>query len=183
MKNTKLLHYLSSLSKQEIKQFNDFVKSPYHNKSKLIQRLWEYLKPFVPQFETPEIDRIKVVQFLYQEVTPNTNKRFNDLTTVFCKVFEQFIVFQNLEKNKNYQTRLLVNGFGERRLSKHFYKTIKKAKKPIQKKVVKDVDDYEQLLFLETERNLYLFLMLFQYHYLLDTLFLQLIKLLDNYDL
>jgi hypothetical protein len=155
MKNSKLINYLQTLSKKEVQTFNEFINSTYHNKSKLIIGLWNYLKPYAPKFEHENLEKSQLIIHLYDSTNQNTTKRFNDLTVTFCKLFERFIAIENLDKNTIYQERLLINAFGERRLSKAFYKRIEKNKKRIEKKVIKDIQDYEQLLFLETERYFY----------------------------
>lgn len=152
MKSAKLITYLGTLSKKEVSIFNDFVNSPFHNKSNLVIQLWDYLKPFVPKLDSPKLDKSLIIKHLYQETSTNTNKRFNDLTVTFCKVFEAFVQQQHLKKNKIIQEKLLVHALGERQLMKSFYKTIEGAKKKIKKKSIKNIQDYEQLLFLEKER-------------------------------
>lgn len=151
MKNTKLIAYLQTLSKKEIQCFDEFVNSSYHNKSKLAIKFWTYLKPYAPKFEHENLEKSQLIIHLYDSVNQNSTKRFNDLAVTFCKLFERFITLQSLDKNTIYQERLLINAFSEKRLSRAFYKRIKKDKKQIEKKVIKDIEDYEQLLFLETE--------------------------------
>ena len=132
--------------------FDDFVRSPFHNKSDLIIQLWTYIKPYLLQTEYDSLDKLLIIEYLYQENTPNTLKRFNDLSVACSKLFEQFLRIQQLNKNKLCQERLLVKAFGEKRMNKSFYKTIDTTKKKINKKAVKDIQDFEQLLFLEVER-------------------------------
>ena len=156
MKTSKLVTYLKSLSKKEIRLFDDFINSPFHNKSDLVTQLWTYLKRYAPAFEHKKLEKSLIIKHLYQENTPNSLKRFNDLTVTVCKLFEQYIQIQHLANNKNYQDRILVNAFGERQLNKAFYKTIDSSKRKINKKSVKDVRDYELLLFLETKHYYYL---------------------------
>lgn len=155
MKTAKLITYLKTLSKKEIRLFDDFINSPFHNKSELVIKLWTYLKRYAPTFDHKKLEKSLVIKHLYKENTPNSLKRFNDLTVTCCKLFEQYIQIQHLANNKNYQERILVNAFGERQLDKAFYKTIDTSKRKITKKAIKDTLDYEQLLFLETERYYY----------------------------
>ena len=121
----------------------------------MITNLWRYLKRYAPTFEHKKLEKALIIKYLYKENTPKATKRFNDLTVTFCKLFEQYILIQNLDNNENYRERILINAFGERRLDKAFYKTISTAKKQIEQKEVKDISDYEQLLFLESERYYY----------------------------
>lgn len=152
MKSSKLVTYLSTLSKKEIRLFDEFVRSPFHNKSDLIVQLWKYMKPYILKSDHDKIDKSLVIQHLYNENTTNALKRFNDVSVACCKLFEQFMTIQQLRSDGRCQDRLLINAFGEKRLNKAFYKTIATNKKKLSKKQVKDIQDYEQLLFLESTR-------------------------------
>lgn len=152
MKSSKLVTYLSTLSKKEVRLFDEFVRSPFHNKSDLIVQLWKYMKPYILKSDHDKIDKSLVIQHLYNENTTNALKRFNDVSVACCKLFEQFMTIQQLRSDDRCQDRLLINAFGEKRLNKAFYKTIDTNKKKLSKKQVKDIQDYEQLLFLESTR-------------------------------
>ena len=72
MNNSKFVLLLKTLSPGELKQFRDFVHSPFFNKEKVLKNLADYLKICHPEYDKKHMEKEKVFEFLYP------GKKYND---------------------------------------------------------------------------------------------------------
>ncbi len=99
MISPQLIKILRSFSPEERESLNDFVYSPYFNKSASIHRLWEALKMFAPEFEDPDLSKEKIFEMVYgnKEYKYATIK---NLIFTFTGLLEQFMELKSHERNK-----------------------------------------------------------------------------------
>jgi len=57
MQNTKIIQFLKCLSKDELREFGKFVRSPFHNNRKDVIRFYDVLKKFYPDFNINETEK------------------------------------------------------------------------------------------------------------------------------
>lgn len=62
------------LSKQELREFRKFVRSPFHNNRKDVIRYYDALKKYSPEFNIDEIAKEDIFHKLYpgKKYDPNT---------------------------------------------------------------------------------------------------------------
>ena len=60
MENSKLISILRCLNSKQIKQFADFVRSPYFNKKEEVVKLYETLSRYYPQFDAAAVDKERI---------------------------------------------------------------------------------------------------------------------------
>ncbi len=72
MLNSNLIKILASLTKDELKSFEDFVSSPYFNKKPTVITLFKELKKFYPGFTDSSLTKESIYQKIYK------GKSFND---------------------------------------------------------------------------------------------------------
>ncbi|CAN5451475.1 hypothetical protein BH10BAC5_BH10BAC5_15630 [soil metagenome] len=90
MLNPQLLMILRSLSKNESESFNDFLYSPFFNKSKTIHKFWNAIKIYSPAYDDPKLTR----ENLFLTIFPG--KEFNygtimNLMLSFSGMLEEFL--------------------------------------------------------------------------------------------
>ncbi len=51
MIHSKSIQVLKTLSEEELKQFSDFLRSPFHNKNRSLIKLFDVLKKYHPEYE------------------------------------------------------------------------------------------------------------------------------------
>ncbi|NNF01466.1 MAG: hypothetical protein HKN22_02160 [Bacteroidia bacterium] len=139
---SKLVQALNSLSNKDIKSFDKFVSSPYHNSRKELISFWKIIK------HNTQIED----KHLFNQIFPR--KPYNDLKlrhakSHLLKLLEKFFVFQSLEDSSAYNY-LLLQQFDVRDLDLHFEKTMEKA--------IKEQDEHDsltrfQLLDLKNKRT------------------------------
>ncbi len=81
MIHSKAIDVLKTFSKEELKQFSDFVRSPFHNKNKNLIKLFDVLEKYHPEFE---VENEKV----YSDVSPGKDYNHNNLKKLMSEMFE-----------------------------------------------------------------------------------------------
>lgn len=66
MKNTRLIKLLSTFSKNEMKEFSDYVESPFFNKNKNVVNLYNEISSFYPEFDSKKLTEEKLFAKLFK---------------------------------------------------------------------------------------------------------------------
>lgn len=98
MQNSSLIEILRTFSKEQIKEFQDFVSSPYFNKRSGVTKLFEQIKKNYPGFEGEKMLRDNI----WSSVFPG--KKFNygvmkNLVYALTKLTEEYISHSYITKN------------------------------------------------------------------------------------
>jgi len=94
---SKAIDILKTFSREEFKRFEDFVASPYFNKSKSLISLVVSLKKFSPEFNSKEMTE----QFIYEEIFPKNKYSYSmmrNLMSELLQLCEKFILNDRLNK-------------------------------------------------------------------------------------
>ncbi|HFA51863.1 MAG TPA: hypothetical protein ENJ95_22835 [Bacteroidetes bacterium] len=97
MENSKLITVLQTFSTSELREFKDFVSSPYFNKNKELVNFYLYLKKIAPAFPPKKIGREHVYQSLFPNKTYD-DKHFKYLMSFLLKLAEEFIGIKQYEQ-------------------------------------------------------------------------------------
>ncbi len=126
MKNYKFIQIVKSFTKQEIKEFEDFVRSPYFNK---VRDYSSFLKQIKVLFtKGRNLSELSPQEF-YSKVFPGkpySNKTLRNRLNELEKLSEKFLIQQKLEGNINVKKKLLMQSFLERGLGNIFESEFKK---------------------------------------------------------
>lgn len=102
MNKSKVIILLKSFSREELKKFNDFLKSPYFNTNETIVRLFSELKKYYPEFDAEKISKEKIYNKLFnrkeynEQVMKNLTSELNKLCKEFLAMeFSRKDVFEN----------------------------------------------------------------------------------------
>ncbi|HEY3249973.1 MAG TPA: hypothetical protein VGK25_02535 [Ignavibacteria bacterium] len=120
MKDTRLINILRTFSKEEMKQFEKFVASPYFNNGKNCNPLFKQLQKFYSDFDNKNL----TYEYLYRKLYPG--KRFNkqvmwNLTSAMEKMVDEFFIQQRLKLDQfNRYSLLLLELSGKE--PKYYYK-------------------------------------------------------------
>ncbi|HAX48556.1 MAG TPA: hypothetical protein PK605_05850 [Ignavibacteria bacterium] len=98
MINTSVISILKTLTKQEIKEFDKFIISPFFNNQPSLTNFYEELKKHYPDFSAKAVDRKAVFEKLY------TGRVYSDevirrLTSDLKKLLDDFMYNKVLESN------------------------------------------------------------------------------------
>ncbi len=151
---SKLAELLGGLTKEEYKKFGLFIKSPYFNKSKTLEKLYDYFKPRMENLGDPKITKENISQHI------NPGEKFDDANvrkqlSNFSKIIEEFLILYALEKKTFTKGNLLIMESLKRGYVKTVEQTITELRKAYGNTAVMDSEYYYNLH--DTERSYFLF--------------------------
>jgi hypothetical protein len=106
MIKNKTFSLLSRLSKDEIKQFTEFVSSPFFNKRTDVIKLAEYLESIYPSFTEEYVSEEKIYRVVFGEGSCSTQVVKN-LASRLQTLLEKFLMQLGLEKDRFLQANAL----------------------------------------------------------------------------
>ena len=127
MKNSKLIHLLSTFSTKEMERFGEFVHSPYYNSNAQLAELCTYLSTLHPSFPEEQIAAEAVGRLAFPG-RPLDKKQLSYLMSGLMKLGEKFLGVQRLERQETLFECQVMRELVERRQEKHFVQNYKKAK-------------------------------------------------------
>lgn len=155
MVNTTVMNLLKSLSKEEFKQFEDFINSPFFNKKTMVIKLFKYLKKFYPEFnEEKKLEK----QHIYKSLYPGKNYNYGVMKNIIYelnKLGEKFIELSNYENYKSDQYIFLLQELMKRNLNQAFEKNLKAAENNLERSGKTDGFFYDMLNLGVLKNNFY----------------------------
>lgn len=152
MQATKLLALLKSLEKSEFRRFYKFVQSPYFNANQYVVGLYEYLRPYYPEFTSAKLEKEKVFAHLFPGETYMDTKMRN-LISDLKQVVEEYLVVLELKMDKFRKRKILKDAYNRKNLYDFFLKATEELMTELEKNSMRDMDYFLDMLYL----NYYLF--------------------------
>jgi hypothetical protein len=149
---SKLAELLGGLTKEEYKKFGLFIRSPYFNKSKTLEKLYEYFKRRLEKLDDAKITKENISKHIYP------GEKFDDANvrkqvSNFAKMVEEFLVQAESEKDKQWRKNILLGMMNKRNLDKSFNHTARELENIYSSAADKDTSYY--LNYLNTQRTLF----------------------------
>ncbi len=119
MEKSKLIVLLRTFQPQELRQFKDFVSSPYFNKNEELIAFFDYLHGLAPEFPADKVEK-KVVFGLLFPKEPYDSKKMSYLMNYLLKLAERFIGMRYYEDHPILEQYHILKEFLSRDLDKHF---------------------------------------------------------------
>ena len=119
MLKSSLLEILRTFGKEDFLKFEDFIRSPYHNKNSNSIKLFSAIKKYTPTFDNQDLDKEIVWKKLFPEKGYNYGTMKN-LIHELSKLGMKFIVLEEFEKNKIEKDQTLMNALSSRNITKLF---------------------------------------------------------------
>lgn len=141
MKNSKLIELLKTFNTQELREFNDFVKSPFFNKNQELVTLYQYLKKVAPKFLDKNIDREVVYKSLFPKKTYE-DKHMKYLMSFLLKLAENYVGYKKYQEQKLLPDYHILASCIDRKLEKHYQQNFQKATTLIKKDTLIDTNYY-----------------------------------------
>lgn len=154
MENSTLAEILRKFNKEEFKELEDLVKSPYYNKNSNIVSFFAMLKRFYPDF-TGNLSRETLWKYLFPDRKYNYGVMKN-LIFGLQKLCEKFIELKEYEKNHFEQKISLSEGLIARDLASLFEKNLKRLQYDISKSRI-DENYYYYSFMAESKEQVYFY--------------------------
>lgn len=129
LENSKIAELLKSLSQNEIKDLENYIRSPFFNNSRQLTELFDLLAIYHPAYEN--LNKSEIFQKLYPgEVY--SDKKVRDILYRMLKLCEDFLSQLEFNKNTLLQSRFTILQLGARNLEKHFTAKIRETERELE---------------------------------------------------
>jgi len=153
MYSSTLLDIFKSFSPKEIKDFEDFISSPYYNKNKNVIALYKLIKVEYPEFNKNTLAKESVYKKIYKGTKYN-DASMRTLIFYLQEAAEKFLAVKNFESDGFSLNKHMLVELNDRDLNKVFQKNYKAATKQIEKTEKRGTPYFLNKFFYEFE-NLY----------------------------
>ena len=126
MLTNQTIEILKSLSKTELKRFGEFLKSPYFNASRTLDKIYNLVVKSYPDFKEDSLSFERVYKRLYPSEA-YSEKRIKNLYSEFSNLLKKFIGYEEISRNKQELDIYITFGLTERNLNKISEKVIAKS--------------------------------------------------------
>jgi hypothetical protein len=152
MINSKSIELLKTFSKKELKNFNDFLNSPFHNSNNRIIQLYKALKKFYPEFKDEKLSYEYLFNTLFRKNKYNEALVRNVLSDLL-EAEENFMAHKALQNSQYEKFRIVNKELIDRNLYSHFKMKFKLALKELEKSELKN-EYYLQYRYLFLFQNM-----------------------------
>ena len=129
---SRLIKLMRSFSREELKSFSKFVKSPFLLQSRNTTELYDYLVKFYPDFNSPELSKKEIIRQLFKG-EKNVDKKLENLNQDLTKSAEHFLAHSTFYEDEPEFLLNLSKGYLKKNLpdeSNRINKTIEKKLQP-----------------------------------------------------
>lgn len=135
----KVVDILKSFSKDDLKNFGDYLSSPVFNKRKVITELFKAYKNFYPGFSDKNFSKEKIFRKLFSEKKYN-DEIFRNLNSILLKHAEDFLAYINFSKDPFTVKKHLLSEINHRGLFSIFEKNFAEVTEILTAHKWRDVD-------------------------------------------
>ena len=150
-----IIQLLSIFSKEEMKEFEKFVKSPFHNNRAEVTRFFDSIKKFYPGFNQKDFTKEKIFYGLY-----SGDKYRDDVVRRLCsnlyKLGEEFAAYKNFRQDSFNSEKSILDFFLSRNADKFYLKQISKIRKQLEDQVLRDPEYYLKLSTLDEQYRVFM---------------------------
>jgi hypothetical protein len=137
MIKSKALALLKTFTPKEFKKYELFVRSPYFNKENVQVKIYELLKRYYPEFNSPDLEKEKLYCGLYPGRKYNDGAMRNILSDML-KLAEMFLSVDRFRSQDFKKSIFLLETLKDKKLSDHFINQKEKTEKIIEEDIFKD---------------------------------------------
>ncbi len=134
MLKSKLITLLKTFSKEEMKEFEKFISSPYFSSGRNLKPFYNAIKKYHPLFNSIHFTAEKIFKKLYPEKKYDMKKSPHLLRVIVSEMVimaERFLMVERLLKNTAFRESSLLGELRNRKLKESFASSYKKISKSI----------------------------------------------------
>ncbi|MCI4670120.1 MAG: hypothetical protein MRZ79_18430 [Bacteroidia bacterium] len=141
MVNTRLVKILKSLSPSEIRNFVNYVSSPYLNQNKRLEALAKYLQQIYPSFKSSTFEK----DYLFKLMFPGekfSDQKVHDQMSALLRLLEEFLAHSEWKNSPRERSVHLLVALHKRGFQDQFYRVMQKEEKELSKSNFRNSDHY-----------------------------------------
>ena len=144
IENTDLLLVFASLSDEELRDLDRFVRSPYFNQREDVILLFDYLREYAAKKNKQKyLMKTTVFETLYDK-SPFEEKKLHYVLSFLLKIIYNYFSISKLEQNKIEKQELLCKTLRQKHLENLFHKELKKAHEAIENQPLRNAKYHEK---------------------------------------
>ena len=152
MKDTKVYHFLSGLTKTELNRLSKYLESPYFNRNEILLTIYYQLEQHFRNNSSAELETIGIWNQIYPQ-TPYHGDRFRKLCSELMDLCEAFLAQQIYDNNPLHQANYLLQAVHHKQIERMYTSATNTARNLAKKQFFKPASYYYYLY--EIEKNLY----------------------------
>lgn len=155
MLNTTLLNIIGKFTSKEIKEFGEFIISPFFNKNENVIKLYTYIKKFYPEFSDKKLEK----EYVYKKVFSKGEYNDGFMRTAMYnlgKLAEDFLAYTNFNKNELNRGINLLEELNERKLEKVFLKYYSEIESALDEEQYHNAEYYHMKYLLKNQMEVYM---------------------------
>lgn len=141
MQHSKLIELLKTFNTRELREFGEFVSSPYFNKNQELADFYFVLKKLAPDFPPKKTSRKAVFKKCYPK-QPYSDKQLNYLMSFLLKLAEQYIGLTHFREQDALEQFHTLAAYSQRGLEKHYSFVRRQVDKALQEHPYRNTDYY-----------------------------------------
>ena len=155
LKKSSLILFMKKLKQSEVSLFEDFLKSPYHNKNKTLVVFFKEIVAYYPDFEDPKFTPEKIYKKVYGAQVYKEKTMTNSMS-LLKKALESFMVHEEINLDEALKLGLSRKAYIRRDYKVGAIKTAEVLSKKLMEEEYKSGNDYLQMMCIHDERYKYL---------------------------
>ncbi len=152
MKDTKVYHFLSGLTKTELNRLSKYLESPYFNRNEILLTIYYQLEQHFRNNSSAELGTTSIWNQIYPQ-TPYHGDRFRKLCSELMDLCEAFLAQQIYDDNPLHQANYLLQAVHHKQIERMYTSATNTARNLAKKQFFKPASYYYYLY--EIEKNLY----------------------------
>lgn len=155
MNRSILVEQIKKFSSKEVKDFGEFIDSPFFNKNQGVIKLYDYIKKQYPDFDDEKMKK----EYVYSKVFPKAEYNDGFMRTLMfnlSNLAEEYLAYRCFKSRQFSEKRYLLHELNERGLNRQIEKNMKEIQNEFSKAAVVNADYYYNKFALEYEYFYYL---------------------------
>ncbi|MEO8209650.1 MAG: hypothetical protein ABI840_03740 [bacterium] len=149
MKSSNLILMMGKLNAAEFKEFGEYTRSSYFNKSEGVIKLYEYIKIHYPDFDEIKMGKENVFRNILPDIEYD-DAFMRKLMFNLSKLTEDFLVHENIKKDSFNYSKALLNELMVRDLKKLYTKKLKSINDEFIKQKIKNNEYYKNKYIIDS---------------------------------
>lgn len=152
MQKSTLINTLKSFSPKEIREFGEFVNSPFFNKNQAAIKLFEYIKKYYPAFESGKLEKESIYKNLFGKSEYNESF-MKTIIHILSELTEKYLFYINMQNKPALEKIITSEELFNRKLEKPLTKMLADSRKEIEKLKNVNQELYYYYLYMHCSLN------------------------------
>jgi len=122
MQNTKLLQLFKAIRGGELREFTQFLKSPFYNRNQRVITLYEYLRKHKKNLADEKLDKKYAFKRIFPKGEEYEDWKMRELMSDLSKLIEEYFIVKEARQNNLKRQMLLIKSLDKRQVDDYFFK-------------------------------------------------------------